>query len=243
MGKINQIIAIEKGVKSRSYAEIDSLRKVLKKQDLFNGFAKEYQPKEEGAETLPPEKKIVAHTTSAVLADMDKSWSDYLNITARKDWSNCAAKANVVVDGNTLLADVPVTYLLFLEKQITDLRTIVTDIPTLDPAETWIKDENSGLFTTQPVMTHRTKKVPKVVVMYPAMDKHPAQTQLLQEDITDGHWRTVKQSGAMPATEKRVLVDKLEKLLRAVKEAREAANGADESDSPNAGDAIFRYLR
>ena len=51
-------------------------------------------------------------------------------VLATQDFANCQAKANVVVDGQTILKEVPVTHLLFLEKQLVDLRTFIDGLPT-----------------------------------------------------------------------------------------------------------------
>lgn len=82
----------------------------------------------------------------------------------------------------------------------------------------------------------------KPIVLYAATPEHPAQTQLITEDVLAGYWSTVKQSGAMPATEKLALLERIDKLLRAVKDAREAANMIDEVKVPDVGAAIFNYL-
>lgn len=242
MGKLNQIIAIEKGVKSRSYAEITELHKVLQKPQLFNGFSKTYAAKDEDGESLPAEKQRAQYSTKEVLRNIARSSIDLFNITARKDVTNCVAKADIKVDGNVLLKDVPISHLLFLEKQVTDLRTVASTIPILDEGEEWSHDEHSGLYKTPGTQTHRTKKVAKPIVLYNATPEHPAQTQMITEDIIAGYWTTIKQSGAMPKVERDALVEKTEKLLRAVKTAREEANGVDEVSTPDVGSAIFNYL-
>ena len=38
--------------------------------------------------------------------------TEIFDLTARKDWSNCIARGDIVVDSVPLLVDVPVTYLL-----------------------------------------------------------------------------------------------------------------------------------
>jgi hypothetical protein len=59
IAKLNQIIAIEKGIKSRVSSELTKLYKTVQKPDLFNGFSKIYQKKDEESEDLPPEQKRV----------------------------------------------------------------------------------------------------------------------------------------------------------------------------------------
>lgn len=242
MAKLNQIIAIEKGIKSRVYGEITNLHKASQKPDLFNGFTKTYQSKEQDGETFPAESKRVQFRVNEVLSSVAHLSTELMEVTARKDWTNCAAKADVVVDGTVVLALVPVSHLLFLEKQLTDIHTFVEKLPVLDESEDWTTDSNSDLFKTQPIQTHRTKKVQKPIVLYNATPQHPAQTQLITEDVIVGYWSQVKASGAMPRSRKQQLLERTEKLLQAVKEAREAANGMDEIKSPSVGDAIFSYI-
>lgn len=242
MAKLNQIIAVEKGIKSRVYGEITELNKAVQKPELFNGFAKTYQKKDEDGEDLPSEKKRVQFVATEVLRSVERLTTELMTVTARKDWTNCGASADVAVDGDVIVPRVPVSYLLFLEKQLTDLHTIISNMPVLDEAENWTKDENSGLFKTEPTQTHRTKKIAKPIVLYPATPEHPAQTQMVAEDVIAGFWSQVKQSGALPKPDKQALLARAEKMLRAVKEAREEANGRNEIPTPSVGDAIFGYI-
>lgn len=242
MTKLNQIIAVEKGVKSRVHSEISDVYKAVQKSDLFNGFAKQYQKASDDGEDLPAESRKVQLTAKSAINATANLLSDLFDVTAVKDWTNCTAKANVTVDGNTLLGNVPVSYLLFLEKQLTDVRTFVATLPTLDEAETWNYDNATGLHRTGEIKTHRQKKVQRPLVLYPATDKHPAQTQLITEDILAGYWVSTRQSGAIAKPEKDALLVKVEKLLRAVKEAREQANGVEVVEVPNVSEAVFSFL-
>lgn len=240
--KLNQIIAIEKGVKSRASQSVNENYKLIQKPELFSGFDKKYQPKDDEGEKLPNENKFVQYQGQIVLQQLQKSMTDLFEVTARKDWTNMVAKADVVVDGIIVVKDSPVTFLLFLEKNLTDLRTFVSSLPTLDPAEDWSVDINSGLYKTAPVSTHRTKKVQKPLVMFPATPEHPAQTQMVTEDIIAGFWTTVKLSGAVAKPQVAIYLDKIEKLIKSVKEAREEANMTQEVESPNVGLAVFGYV-
>jgi hypothetical protein len=242
MGKLNQVIAIEKGVKSRVQSEVTDLYKIAQKPDLFNGFVKSYTKRDEDGEDLPSERKKVQFKVADVLRKVQRSMTELMDVTARKDWTNCLAHSPVTIDGKVLIEDAPISYLLFLEKQLTDFRTMANALPLLDEAEQWAVDPNAGLMRTEPIQTHRTKKVQKPIVLYDATDKHPAQTQLITEDVVVGLWGTVKHSGAMPKPDKEALIARIDTLLRAVKFARENANMADEEPVPQVGDAIFGYL-
>jgi len=242
VAKLNQIIAIEKGVKSRVYGELTEINKSLQKPDIFNGFSKTYQKIGEDDEELPAERKKVQAEVPVVFKRVEKLMGELMKVTARKDWSNTSAKASVRVNGVALLEEVPVTYLLFLEKQLTDLRTMIGNLPVLDDSENWTKDVNSGLYRADETKTHRTKKVQKPIVLFPATAEHPAQTQLITQDVIAGHWTNVKQSGALPRPEKEKLLTRVDQLLQAVKVAREEANNAEEIISPDVGQAIFNFL-
>jgi hypothetical protein len=242
MAKLNQIIAIEKGVKAQTYSNLTAVNKAVQKPELFNGFSKTYQKRDDDGEDLPAERKRVQFTSSNVLQTAALTLGELFDLTARKDFTNCEAKASVEVDGRVLLPPAPVSYLLFLEKQLTDLRTLIGNMPVLDDAEAWTKDNEAGLYKTAEVHTHRTKKVQKPLVLYPATPEHPAQTQIITEDIIAGFWVQVKQSGAMPKPEQTQLLVRVEKLLHAVKQAREAANMTEEVSAPKVGEAVFGYL-
>lgn len=242
MAKLNQIIAIEKGIKSKAYGEFSELNKVVQKPELFNGFSKTYQKKDEDSESLPPESKRVQFTTIDVLRNSQRILTELFDLTARKDYTNCKAVATVRLDEKEIIKDAPVSFLLFMEKQLTDLRTFIGNLPVLDSSDDWNKDPNSGLFKTEIVQTHRTKKTVKPIVLYPATEQHPAQTQLVQEDIIAGYWNQIKQSGAMPLPQKREILGRVEALLQAIKQAREEANGLDEVATPEIGEAVFNYI-
>lgn len=242
MLKLNQIIAIEKGVKSRVYSVLTELNKAVQKPDLFNGFSKTYSKRDEDGEDLPAENKRVQFDTDDVLRNAERTMTELMEVTARKDWTNCVAIGDVKVGDIVIFTGAPVTFLLFLEKQLTDLRTFIGNIPVLDESDNWTKDVNSGLYKADATTTHRTKKVQKPIVLFPATVEHPAQTQLITEDVIAGFWTQVKQSGAMPKPNKASLLERVEKLLIATKEAREAANMETEVEVPKVGAAVFGYL-
>jgi hypothetical protein len=239
--KLNQVLAIEKGTKSRVYGEVTTMNASAQKPALFNGFAKVYKPKEEEGEQFPPESSRVQMNAREMLQSLSRLLAELCDVTASKDWANCNAKADVVVDGKVLVAKAPATYLLFLEKQLNDVQTFVTNLPTLDPAEEWRFDEQANLYKSDASKTARTKKVQKPIVLYDATKEHPAQTQLITEDVTIGHWDTVKQSAALPVRRRAEVLERIEKLIKAVKFAREEAN-AQEAPDVRVGDAIFSYL-
>jgi hypothetical protein len=241
MARLNQIIAVEKGVKSRSFQELTDAHHALQKPALLTGIARTYRPKDDEGEQLPPESTKVQIKAEEIIQQTSAILTRLFDITATKDWTNGAARADVVVDGQTLLTQVPVTYLLFLEKQLVDLHTFIKKLPTLDASETWNFDASADCWATEPVQTVKTKKIPRNHVKAEATDKHAAQVEIFHEDVVVGYWRTVKFSGALPARRVSELLDRVEKLQQAVKFAREEANNAEVIDQ-KIGDKVFQFL-
>ncbi|MDI1462793.1 hypothetical protein QEZ54_17595 [Catellatospora sp. KI3] len=241
MAKLNQIIAVEKGVKSRSFQDLTEAHHAVQKPALLSGISRTYQAKDEEGEQLPPEATRVQARAEDVLRQISTTLTRLFDVTATKDATNCVARADVVVDDRVLLSDVPVTYLLFLEKQLTDLHTFVKKLPVLDAAESWVFSDSADCWSTEPVRTIRTKKVPRNHVKAEATEKHPAQVEVYYEDIAVGYWTTVKFSGALPAKRVSVLLDRVERLQQAVKFAREEANNTEAVDR-HVGEKVFGYL-
>jgi hypothetical protein len=241
MTQLNQIIAVEKGVKKSAKDSATRVYQDLQKSSLLNGISRTYQPKDDEGETLPSESTLVQIKAPEKIKAIGDSLTRLFDVTLTKEVANTVAKADVVVDGTTILSQVPVTYLLFLERELTDIRTVVSALPTLDPAFNWTWDENQGVYLADPVGTVRTKKVPKNWVKAEATDKHPAQVEIFHEDVIVGYWTAVKSSGAIPASAKVKLQARVTALMDAVTFAREQANGIEVWDQTS-GAAVFSYL-
>src|ERR1700724_2885632 len=98
MTRLNQIIAVEKGVKTRSFQELTEAHHALQKPTLLSGISRTYRPKDEEGEQLPPESTRVQVKTDDVLRQTATVLTRLFDVTATKDWANCSAKADVVVD-------------------------------------------------------------------------------------------------------------------------------------------------
>lgn len=241
MTTLSQIIAITKGVKAQSLRDFTDSHRNTQKAPLLSGISRKYRPKDEEGEQLPPESTRVQLSAEDVLAETSKTLTRLFDLVLTQDTANTVAKADVVVDGRALLRDVPVTYLLFLEKQLADLHTFVDKLPVLDPAESWTFSPEIGAYASDPVETVRSRKVMRNHVKAEATKEHPAQVEVYTEDQPAGYWTTVKLSGALPATRVKELRERVEKLQQATKFAREQANTHEVTDI-KAGDAVFGYL-
>lgn len=241
MPKLCQILAVEKQVKSTSDEQATALYQLLQKEALLNGVARTYAPLAEDGEKFPDERNDVQTRVHRVISKIADFTIPLYDITATRDSANLKAKADVMVDDVTILKDVPAVTLLFLEKQLVHVHTVICSLPTLPSTETWEFDTNVDAYRTPETKTSKSKKVPKVLVKAPATDKHPAQVDLVHEDVLVGYWTTFKFSGAISSEKKQELRERCEKLLAAVKFARETANQVD-APKVSIGKPLFEYL-
>jgi hypothetical protein len=241
MPKLNQIVAVVNGKKSEAQKALTDIYRKCGAPELFSGLTRTYKPKDDDGERFPDENKNVVYTVEQALEDFQEVMTGLMDVIATQDYNNGDAKADVVVDGNVVLEQVPVTYLLFLEKQLTDLHTFVSKLPTLDVAEKWNRDENTGMYVSEINRTLKTKKVLQSKVLYEATENHPAQIEKWNEDVVIGEWLNTKLSGAFSGKDRKVLVERVKKLQDAVKFARETANSM-EVDQVKVGEKIFNYL-
>lgn len=239
--KLNQIIAVRKGVQADTHKLITELHRTVQKAPLLSGIARTYEKLNDDDPDLPGESTRVQVVAGTVIQQLALHLGRLFDVNAALDWTNQQAKADLIVDGEVLVADVPATYLLFLEKQLVDVETFIRKLPTLDPSDSWHFDASAGAWATDPVKTTKTSKVMRNHVLAEATDKHPAQVQSYTEDKVVGYWRTVKFSGAMPLGTVAALLARVTKLAEAVKFARENANLQPVVD-PKPGKAIFDYL-
>lgn len=194
------------------------------------------------SERRPDESTLITLKVEDELSTLRTALVDYYDIVATQETGNTMVKADVVIDGAALIANVPVGLLLFLERKMDDLRLVFSNLPTLPLNEKWGRDDNDPtVYTTDESQTRVTKKVPRNHVKASATDKHPAQVEVYYEDVAVGYWHTVKTSGAISVQRKNELLSNVDKLRKAVKTAREEAN-ANRVPRVHVGDEIFTFL-
>ena len=239
--KLNQAIAIANGEKSKAQSVMSALYHKLQKTDLFEGFTKRYKPLDEDSkETMPEENKIVQMNVREAIREGSAAIEKLLNIVGTIDIGNTEATADVVVGGKTILSKVPATNLIFLEKQLVDLKTFVEKFPTLDSSETW-ESLDEVTFKSQGRITNRTLKQPFSFTKAKATDKHPEQAEILYRDEVVGKFETVRFSGACTKAQKNEYLERIENLSKAVKIAREEANFV-EVKKVDFGTSVTKYI-
>lgn len=239
--ELHKIIAVEKTVKANTENAFTKAHHLAQKTDLFAGLTKVYEPIVEDDVVLPGERKLVQARVSDLVDDVQAALIRQFDLTATKDTANGTATADIVVNGTVLAADVPVVTLLWIEKRLVDVKTFISKLPVLDPADTWTFDTGNGYYASAPLMTMRQVKEPKFITVHPGTDKIPAQVVRETEDVFKGRWTTTKLSGAIPATRRDTLMAQVNELIEAVKVARQEANSTC-VDDVRVGTAIIGYL-
>ncbi len=241
MQKLCHVLSIERQVKTNSGERLTGVYQQIQKEAALNGISRTYEPISEDGEKFPPETQLVQLRLTQALKEIVDATSPLYDTVATRDLANCHARADVVVNGITVLKGVPAVTLLYLEKQLVDLHTVICKLAELPPTEDWKFDANSDCYKSEAVRTAKTKKITKPFVKYPHTEQHPAQVDVVSEDIVTGYWTTVKYSGALRREDKRKLRERIELLLAATKMARETANQA-EAPPVSVAKEVFGFL-
>ena len=175
---------------------------------------------------------------------MVDSLAEYFDVVYQKDMTNQKAVADIVVDDVVLATSVPSTFLLGMEKKINTLRELYTAIPTLAPGIKWIRaeSEGDGIFqSANEVEQFKTKKDIDFKEVSPATKEHKAQVVQYETTVNVGKYVTTKTSGMFTPLEKANRISKLDKLLKAIKQARNRAN-ATEVVQGSIGKSLLDYI-
>jgi hypothetical protein len=238
---LNQVLGVRKGVNSTVGKRFTEIHRDSMKVQLVNGLSRVYEPKDDEGEALPSEFQKVQIKVDDLNEELAKILARQWDVNATVDMANTFARGDIVIPNGPTIADVPVTTLMYLEKQLTELAAYITKLPALDPSVDWETDENTGLFRSETVKTHRTIKVTKPIVLYQATDKHAAQTQLISEDQIAGYWNTTRLSGALPAEYIKSALERVNTVKEAVVKAREKANTTPVEDI-SIGQKILEFI-
>jgi hypothetical protein len=241
---LHEIVAVVRGRKADAQKFVTGGYHELQKPDLFDGMVRTYRPFEDeksGGETQPTETKNVQRVLLKVVGDARARWTDLFDGVATMDAGNQLAKGDVEVDGAVLAAGVPVTTLLFLQQQLTHVKTFLEALPVPDPAERWVYDPALDVLVSAEAVTNRTQKLQQALVVVPGTDKHAGQGQVITKDVAVGQYTTVKHTTRVPADCKAEALARVDKLLDAVKTARERAN-AIEVDKVRIGAAVMDHV-
>lgn len=242
--KLSAILGEEKKMVPTWDGQLTEIQLLVRKTSFFNGFVRTYHPFSVEGETeikYPEERQNVEQRADDLIVRAMNSWTDIFNITFTKDKANMEACADVVVNDVIMVKDAPVSWLLWADKRMQEVRTFFDSLPTLNEAEIWEKDDVSGMWRSVPTETIKTEKIPVPYIMYEHTDKHAAQVERVQKDVPIGRYKKQNFSSALKAERKRRVLEKIDRVLVALKVARANANSI-EVEKLQIAKPIFEYI-
>lgn len=233
MSKLHEVLAVESDLEGAYKKILQEALGVFKKGEHFQGFTRiltMFDEARKHEEEASNEHKELTTTVRDKLDYVSESVVRYFDVVAQKECTNQLAAASVEVDGKEILPPLPATFLLGLETKLRQIREVYDAIPTLAPGIKWVADEISGenvWVTAEPETAMKTEKILKPFVLYEATDKHPAQVKEMQDNLNVGVYKKTTRSGMLSPRQKHELLARIDKLIRAVKVARQKANTQD----------------
>lgn len=246
MTKLHELLAVESNLENQAAkCRSDLTATFEKKRHLFEEKRVTFTPAGEG--TIP-----VTETQSDIQTNVNKEldWVQThlvkaLDASYQVAEANTVARADVVLEDDAqtvLLTGVPATALLELEKRVAEIAALITAVPTLDPAKGFVKDDSRNLYRAREVNKTRTRKEKKVFIKYEATKEHPAQTELLDQDVNVGTIQEQEWSGLVTPAEKAELINRVEMVARAVRRARSRANDVEVDTKKKIGNRLLSYI-
>lgn len=245
-GQLHELLAVESDLRSiRDKEKKGIIDDFMTKPVIFLGAVKTLTMFDEGREKEQGEsRQDVDHTVLEHIKSATNHFIRYWDMKLQKESANQEAKSDVVVDGKILFSNMPVTFLLGMEEELRQVRTVYDCAPTLKPGVTWVEDNQKGRGIYKSEFSEEKNKTEKSVqftVMVPATNNFPAQVKEWNDDKAVGKYTTETWSGMISEAEKALILGRLDKLLRAFKQARQRAN-CQETSSMSIGDAIIGFI-
>jgi len=249
---LHEVLAVEQDLKGNAErtrtATLDLFRA---KHTQFTGLRRTFRPfaveedaTDQGHERLEAETKL-ATTVANELEKAMTAVSTAITAGYQIDEANTRAKADIVVDGEVIASDVPATFLLQLERRLRELRALFREAPCFDPVRAWTADgdaDRKHVLKAEAVVTIRKARTRKYNVMYEATVEHPAQVDVLEIDEAVGEIRSYEWTGKLASAKKAALVERLDDLVAAVKQARSRANTVTVDTGERIGKTLCDYL-
>jgi len=249
---LHTYVALRKGVQGVKTRELTAAHRTASESSLYEGQTRTYRPRNEDGDVLPPENKNIRINGDGALNALVQAVARDWNLMATVDRGNQASFADVEVPTGattaagepvyrTVLSDVPVQFLLYLARELDDVRKYVAELPTLDPGVPWTYDEAVAAYVAEPVETNRTEREFRNHQVSAATKEHAEKVHVYEAPVTVGVWTLIRRSGALPLERKARLLQRIETLRAAVTEAHQRAGQVTVEDVEVAR-PLFDYL-
>jgi hypothetical protein len=247
MGKMHELLAVEKTIGGRAKAILEETLRTFKDKatEFYTGRIKSYKPfRDDDMNLLPVETKELVDTVPSKLRYTFDTLTEEYDWLLQKESTNQLAKADLIVDGVTLATDLPATFLLALEHRLGKVREVILSTPTLPNGLKWEPDKQKGedIFKlAEAQISYRATKVTVPFILVPATDKHPAQASKEEKTETIGTYTEMLWDSRVTSAYKSALLERVDKLLVGVQKAIRRANGIDASEAV-IGKKIFDFV-
>lgn len=222
MRKLHELLSIEPDLRTEAQKVASEVRETLADSKRVTGMIQTFRPLVDDEEPEPDLRTEMITTVGAELARFNEAMGAFIDSAVTKEYTNTVAITAVEIGEEVM--DLPATALLNLESRLAEIRKVYASIPTLDPAEIWHYEKSLEVYVSEVRKTFKTRKVPKTHVAYDATTEHPAQVQVFHEDIRVGERETIIHAGSVTLARKRVMLGRIDDLIRTIKQARQRAN-------------------
>jgi hypothetical protein len=243
--QMHELLAVETSLEQQAVKIMEeTIKGFTRDHHLYKGQCRVVMPYDENQEQFTDQLQEVTTTVDNRLNYTKDFVTRHYDAAFQKELTNQEAKADLIVNGTILAENVPVTFLLGLEKKLKRLRTVYSSIPTRAPGIAWVQDpeKEDGIFKTkEPIISFQEKKIPKGIVMYEATKEHPAQVQIVNETVQTAKYEKTEWTSMISSAKKSKLLGNIDTLLKAVSKARARAN-KQEVIKRKIGKEIFDFI-
>lgn len=245
-GKLHQLLAVESDLEGKYKRICDETVKVFGKGSMFTGYIRKLELFDDSDKTAYPDEHLHMATTVKERLDYnDESVVDYFDAILQKEATNQTAVADLVIGETVIGKALPATFLLGMESRLKNLRAVYEAMPTLQVGIDWKRSETKGEDVWEQVHPEeklKTKMMVQHQVLVDPTPQHRAEIEKWEEQIPVGKFVKNIWCSMITSEEKSDVLGRIDKLINAVKKARQEANGVPTVDI-HVGKNIVDFIR
>lgn len=250
MGKLHEVIAAEETRATVFKDAISQTTAIFQSPHALEGVMQHVRATVEddgsagGGLHIPEVVEVVevAETVTGRVRQIVQAFDRFADVIVDKEFGNTVAKAALIVDGEELgPPEMPATFLLSMENKLKPLLTVLRAIPVHDMKTDWVPhDGRPNVMKGRSETRTITKKVERSKVVVDPTEHQPGQYHIFTEDMKVGEKTITALSGKWSPTQKARIIERVENLICAFRQARQRANEV-EVEAPSV-DFISNYI-
>ena len=244
--KMHELLSIEASVQTAYKDMLNETESVFDRPDLFQEWIRHYDPikEEDEHERGEVERHAITTTVDERLDFLRSFFVDSTDLILQKERTNQMASGELEIEGYTF-PHLPVGFLLFLERRLQELKSVVMQIPTTPSSVEWKQDTSRGdsvMKAAHPEVTNRTRKRIVPVVLAEATPQHPAQVKESTEEQVIGKYTKEVWVGMWTPAQKSDTIVRIEEVYNAVRQARMRANEEQVDSAAQIAGSLWQYI-